>query len=126
MSKHYVRTNDKGFVIKYLSDALEKPLENDICVNTNGARQFNLELYREDELYNYKVVNGQLFKTTDADLVIELETMAKDKRVNDILKELASLDFKTIKRLQGHYTDSEWITHVAYCDALRDEMNGLK
>jgi hypothetical protein len=48
------------------------------------------------------------------------------KRINEILEELTSLDYKTIKRLQGHYTDSEWITHVAYCDALRDEMNGLQ
>jgi hypothetical protein len=50
----------------------------------------------------------------------------KLKRINKILEELASLDYKTIKRLQGHYTDEEWITHVAYCDALRDEMNGLQ
>jgi hypothetical protein len=50
----------------------------------------------------------------------------KLKRINEILEELASLDYKTIKRLQGHYTDSEWITHVAYCDVLRDELDGLE
>jgi hypothetical protein len=49
-----------------------------------------------------------------------------EKRVAEILEELAKLDYKTIKRLQGHYTDSEWITHVAYCDALRDELDGLE
>jgi hypothetical protein len=58
---------------------------------------------------------------------IKLRRMTiKQKRINKILEELASLDYKTIKRLQGHYTDEEWITHVAYCDALRDEMNGLQ
>ena len=58
---------------------------------------------------------------------IKLRRMtSKQKRINEILEELSNLDYKTIKRLQGHYTDSEWITHVAYCDALRDEMNGLQ
>ena len=50
----------------------------------------------------------------------------KQLRIGEIIKELSSLDYKTIKRSQGHYTDEEWITHVAYCDALRDELNGLE
>ena len=48
------------------------------------------------------------------------------KRINEIKAELFTLDYKTIKRLQGYYTDEVWQTHVDYCNSLREELNGLE
>jgi hypothetical protein len=125
MNKHYIRINDKKHVTFVFSNAFEKPQDNDIFIK-DGGRHYNLNIFREDGLYNYKYINGKLVETTDADLVNELQLIANENRILEIKEELKSVDYKTIKRLQGHYTDSEWITHVAYCDALRDEMNGLQ
>lgn len=40
-NKHYIRT-ENNIVIKGFSDAFEKPLDTDICINTKGGRHFEI------------------------------------------------------------------------------------
>ena len=59
---------------------------------------------------------------TFADPQIEINR----QRMQDILTELRELDYKSIKHIQGHYTDEEWNANVTYCDSLRAEYNVLE
>jgi hypothetical protein len=124
--KHYERLNEKSQVILSFSDAFKEPLETDICVNEDGGRHYNPNLFREDGLPKYKYVDGERVETSDSDFTQELICVDKDNRILEIIVELKSLDYKSIKRMQGYYTEEEWQTHKDYCKALRDEMNELK
>jgi hypothetical protein len=126
MNKHYDRLNEKSHLILAFSDAFQEPLETDICVNEDGGRHCNTNIFREDGFPKYKYVNGKRVETSDSDFTQELISVDKDNRILEIIVELKSLDYKSIKRMQGYYTDEEWQTHKGYCKALRDEMNGLK
>lgn len=43
MAKHYVRVQENTDIITHgFSDAFEKPLDTDICINENGDRHFEL------------------------------------------------------------------------------------
>jgi hypothetical protein len=70
MHKHYERTNDKDCVVFAYSTAFLKLqnitiLETDICVNENGGRHYNPDLFKEDGFSKYKYVNGERVETTD-------------------------------------------------------------
>ena len=77
MNKHYIRVDESGLVTKAFSNAFEKALETDICVNENGGRHYNLSLLREDGLPKYKYDNG-LVLTTDEDLKDKILEILKD------------------------------------------------
>ena len=53
-NKHYVRLDTNGSIIKAFSDAFEQPEANDICVNEQGGRHFEL-----DSVSNPPVINTQ-------------------------------------------------------------------
>lgn len=42
MAKHYIRIDENNKVIYGYSDSFEKSLSTDICINEDGARQFEL------------------------------------------------------------------------------------
>jgi len=125
MKKHYIRIDENSFVIDAFSDAFEQPLETDIFIE-DGGRHYNLDLYREDGLPKLKYVEGEIVETTDTDFTNELQIIIDKKRMIAIEEELTSLDYKTIKRIQGYYTDEEWQTHLDYCEVLRIEYRGLE
>lgn len=126
MNKHYITVDGNSLVTKAFSDAFEQPLDTDICVNENGGRHYNLNLTREDGLPKYKYIDGVFTETTEDDFIEELSNAKKIDRQLKIIQELKSLDYKTIKRVQGKYTEDEWNLHIAYCDSLRDEYNELE
>lgn len=64
-NKHYIRVDSNGFIIHGFSDAFEQPQTGDICINTNGGRQFMLLDQYNPMLLDfpsgsplYKYVNG--------------------------------------------------------------------
>ena len=79
--KHHIRLNNKSHIIKGFSTAFEQPREDDICINEDGGRHFemlgmiNPALTRDDGLPKYKYVNGEILLTTDEDLTEEIAAM---------------------------------------------------
>ena len=125
MNKHYIQVDELGFVTKAFSNAFEQPLETDIFIK-DGGRHYNLNLLREDGLPKYKFADGAFTETTDEDFTQELSNAKKIDRQLKIIQELKSLDYKTVKYVQGKYTEDEWNLHVEYCDSLRVEYNELE
>jgi hypothetical protein len=77
------------------------------------------------------IVDGVNREMTQAELDLTLANRPNPriaeiaKRQQEIIQELKQLDYKSIKRIQGNYTEAEWDLHVAYCDTLRNEYNDL-
>ena len=74
--KHYIRL-DGVFICKSFSTAFEQPIDGDICINENGGRHYNRDLYRADGLYRLKWIDGKEVETTDDDFVDELAEIEK-------------------------------------------------
>ena len=81
-NKHYIRV-ENGIVIKGFSDAFEKPLETDICINERGGRQFKINNVVNPPMRNmnhthiYRYDTG-LREATQKELAEEFE-MIKNK-----------------------------------------------
>lgn len=74
-NKHYIRVLD-GNIIKGFSDAFDIPNENDICINTNGGRHFEISGELNPSLYVdgvclYKYTNNKIVKKTDDEVNTE-------------------------------------------------------
>lgn len=74
-------------------------------------------------------VNGVLTEVEEqytSEQIAEFENEGKRGEIVSLKAELASLDYKTIKRLQGVLSDDEWEATKAECAALRSKINELE
>lgn len=89
-NKHYIRLNTNNCIIKSFSDAFEQPEENDICINQEGGRQFELlgqvnpSLVSENGVHLYKYVDGVVLETTEAERAVEYADTPKMVPESDI------------------------------------------
>ena len=60
MNKHYLRLNNKSFIIKIFSDAFEQPLEGDVLYKESSERIFTMNLTISNGYYKYKYVNKKI------------------------------------------------------------------
>ena len=83
MSKHYIRKDENKIIIKVFSDAFEKPLETDICINENGGRHYHLDIFDENIKHNYKYVSSKITERTEAEKwpQEELDNIEKEKLI---------------------------------------------
>ena len=78
-NKHYIRVEDT-LVVKGFSDAFEKPLDKDICINEKGGRHFEIDgeinppLFNEDGTHIYRY-DTKLRKATAEELEAEWEAI---------------------------------------------------
>lgn len=81
-NKHYIRV-ENGIVIKGFSDAFEKPLNTDICINEKGGRQFKINntinppMLNANHTHIYRY-DTELRKATQEELTSEYE-LVKNK-----------------------------------------------
>lgn len=69
--KHYIRLNQNNIVIYGFSNGFEQPEENDICIDENAGRHFQIQLRNERGQYLYKWENASLVERTTQELDIE-------------------------------------------------------
>lgn len=69
MYKHYITLDVKGSVIKGFSSEFEQPAFDDICINENGGRQFELMGEINPNIFNHK---GQPLYTYKDNIVLAL------------------------------------------------------
>lgn len=82
------------------------------------------------EIIYTKQADGTLsIKTIDvAERVPSEEELQAQKlaEIEALQEELAKLDYKTIKRMQGKLSDAEWEETCDVCDNLRKRINQLE
>lgn len=81
-NKHYIRIDEHNRIIKGFSDAFEKPLETDICINEYGGRHFELggcinpNLVNEYWCHLYIYEDGKVREATREELEEEQASFA--------------------------------------------------
>lgn len=80
MAKHYVRLNGKGEITKGFSDELEVPETEDVLINEDSGRQFELAgqvnpALMDKDIYLYVYKNGEVKRKTDKSIQKEQEAI---------------------------------------------------
>lgn len=103
----YARVNSEGAVEGFFSDVFEKPLTDDVLIESGNAdyhAHVHLKYKAIDEkgLHNYKVVNGVLTEITNEEKEIEEKAKPKVKTNEQILAEqLLSVQVELAKIKMG-------------------------
>lgn len=77
-NKIYARTNDKGVVARIFSEAFDTPKDGDVCIdetNTDRHGANAYQVYDEDGIANYQIVNG---KMVERDKTADIYKLNKD------------------------------------------------
>lgn len=103
-NKHYIRIDANNCIIKGFSDAFEQPEVNDICINQEGDRHFELlgqvnpSLTTISGIHLYKYTDGAVTETTESERAAELAAMPKPVSEIDTQTEyLIDLDYRISK-----------------------------
>ncbi len=103
-NKHYIRLDTNNCIIKGFSDAFEQPEENDICINQEGGRHFELlgqvnpPLISLSGVHLYKYIDGVISETTEAERAAELTVIPKPVSESDAQTEyIIDLDYRISK-----------------------------
>lgn len=128
MAKHYIRLDEKGYVIKAFSTDFEQAEKGDICVKEDGGRHFNLELFGEDGHPAFKYANGKLVETVNADFD---RTSMRELRYESaaIKAALSEGDWKIIRQISSSIhkmSDAEFVALTHERDAMRERLDEIK
>lgn len=72
------------------------------------------------------LVNGKYIEVAERVPSAEELQAQKLAEIEQIEIQLAKLDYKTIKRMQGKLSDAEWEETCEVCDNLRKRINQLE
>lgn len=105
MNNHYIKIDTDKNIIKGFSDAFEQPLINDICINEDGERHFELNgiinpsLINSQGIYLYKYVNGEVVTKNDDEIqqeISELPVVVQEPTIADLQAQIFSLTTQLI------------------------------
>lgn len=76
-NKIYASANENGVVVDIFSEAFKTPTENDVCINStntdrHGAQRY--QVYDENGIANYAIVNGALVERDKSAELAEIKT----------------------------------------------------
>lgn len=72
------------------------------------------------------IINGNYVEIADVQPTAEELQEQKLAEIDKLKEKLVSLDYKTIKRMQGKLSDAEWEETCEVCDELRKRINQLE
>lgn len=102
-NKIYARANADGIVTHIFSEAFEKPLETDVCIDATNTDRHGAQKYKVfDELYiyNYEIKNG-VFQERDksADLAKIKEQKLNEQYIPNIVTSLSAFAKAYLKQI---------------------------
>lgn len=103
-NKHYIRLDTQNRIIKGFSDAFELPVDDDICINEQGGRHFELfgvvnpPLMNMQGIYIYKYVDGAVMERTAEEIQGDINNLPKPKPTD--VERLAALEGVIIGMLE--------------------------
>ncbi len=89
-NKQYIRVDENKNITYGFSDAFEQPQENDICINEQAERHFELlgntnpSLMNFEGVYLYKYENGNIIKKSEEDIALEYKPKIQKETVSDL------------------------------------------
>lgn len=80
MIRHYIRKDDNKNIIKTFTTAFEEPEQDDICVNENGDRHYNLDIKTPEGYYKYKY-DKEIIEKTQEEIDVSPEKIDREKAI---------------------------------------------
>ena len=124
-NKIYARVNANGIVIDIFSEAFKAPNENDVCINStntdrHGAQRY--QVYDENGIANYAIVNGVLVKRDkSAELAKIKTTIDYPQLVENKIRTKYSVSAELAILRQRNSKPEEFAEYNAFCELCKAE-----
>ena len=122
-NKIYAHADESGTVTDIYSEAFKTPTENDICVNAtntdrHGAQRY--QVYDENGIANYTIVNGVLVeRDKSAELAKIKTTIDYPKLVENKIRTKYSVSAELAILRQRDTKPEEFAEYNAYCEQCK-------
>ena len=124
-NKYYIRVDTNNNVVYAFSDAFESSQDGDICVDENGERHFNPQLFDMNKIANYKWNGTAMVERSTEDKAPELALLEKVKQKQAILDRLAELDREVPRIVEDMLTQGNFTIYPAK-QAIINEKQTLR
>lgn len=124
-NKIYARVNANGIVVDIFSEAFKTPTENDVCINAtntdrHGAQRY--QVYDENGIANYAIVNGVLVvRDKTAELAEIKTTIDYPQLVDNKIRKKYSLSAELAILRQRDTKPEEFAEYNAFCELCKTE-----
>ena len=124
-NKIYARVNANGVVVDIFSEAFKTPTENDVCIdetNTDrhGAQRY--QVYDENGIANYAIVNGALVERDKSAELAEIKTTIDyPQLVENKIRTKYSVSAELAILRQRDTKPEEFAEYNAFCELCKVE-----
>lgn len=124
-NKIYAHTNESGKVTDIYSEAFKTPAENDVCIDeTNterhGAQRY--QVYDENGIANYAIVNGTLVERDKTAELAEIKTTIDyPQLVENKIRTRYSVSAELAILRQRDTKPEEFAEYNAFCESCKAE-----
>ena len=124
-NKIYARANANGIVVDIFSEAFKTPTENDVCINAtntdrHGAQRY--QVYDENGIANYAIVNGLLVaRDKTAELAEIKTTIDYPQLVENKIRTKYSVSAELAILRQRNSKPEEFAEYNAFCELCKTE-----
>ena len=123
-NKIYARVNDNSIVTRIFSEAFEQPTEQDICideVNTDRHGANVYQVYDENGIANYEIVNGNLIERDKTDELRQMRIDSYPSLVESKIRRRYSMSDELAILRQRDDKPEEFVEYNAYCEQCKAE-----
>lgn len=124
-NKIYARVNANGIVVDIFSEAFKTPTENDVCINAtntdrHGAQRY--QVYDENGIANYAIVNGALVERDKSAELAEIKTTIDyPQLVENKIRTRYSVSAELAILRQRNSKPEEFAEYNAFCEQCKTE-----
>lgn len=124
-NKIYARTDENGIVVDIFSEAFKTPSPDDICIDStntdrHGANAY--QVYDEDGIANYAIVNGALVKRDKSAELAEIKTTIDyPQLVENKIRKKYSMSAELAILRQRNSKPEEFATYNSFCELCKVE-----
>lgn len=121
-NKIYARVDEQSIVIRIFSEAFEQPTEQDICineVNTDRHGANNYQVYDDNGIPNYAIVNGRLVKRDKTSDVRLIQINSYPSLVDSKIRQRYSMSDELAILRQRDIKPDEFAEYNFYCEQCK-------
>lgn len=123
-NKIYARTNEQNIVTYIFSEAFDKPLPNDICIDSenterHGANKY--QTYDEKGIANYEIRDGMFIKRDKSNDLRQIEIANYPSLADMKIRQKYSVSDELAILRQRDIKPDEYAEYYAYCEKSKSD-----
>ena len=122
-NKIYASTNENGIVVDIYSEAFKTPDENDVCIDATNTDRHGAQCYQvydEDGIANYAIVNGALVERDKSEELARIKTTIDyPQLVENKIRTKYSVSAELAILRQRDTKPEEFAEYNAYCEECK-------